>query len=150
MYTCVYGIFYVPLQMIRIVDIYILVGVADLCSGSEAELRVGQADPTPIAALLERTIVRRRGNREYAYARTEFDRRHKHHQLVRPKGFLQQSCENRDLAKGAKYRELHTYAQRRAGSWRPQGTPPQARNIIVDVYALHRARGLGIAEATDG
>lgn len=126
------------------------VGVAVICSGSEAMLSVGRANPTLLAALLEQTTFRRRGNREYAYARTEFDRRHKHHQLVRPKGFLQQSCENRGLAKGAKYRELHTYAQRRAGSWRSQGTPPQARNIIVDVYALHRARGLGIAEATDG
>lgn len=126
------------------------VGVAVIYSGSEAMLSVGRANPTLLAALLERTTFRRRGNREYAYARTEFDRRHKHHQLVRPKGFLQQSRENRDLAKGTKYRELHTYAQRRAGSWRSQGTPPQARNIIVDVYALHRARGLGIAEATDG
>ena len=95
------------------------VGVAVICSGSEAMLSVGRANPTLLAALLERTTFRRRGNREYAYARTEFDRRHKHHQLVRPKGFLQQSRENRDLAKGAKYRELHTYAQRRAGSWRP-------------------------------
>lgn len=67
------------------------VGVADFCSGSEAMLRVGQASPTLLAALLERTTFRRRGNREYAYARTEFDRRHKHHQLVRPKSFLQQS-----------------------------------------------------------
>lgn len=70
--------------MIRIVDIYILIGVADLCSGSEAELCVEQADPTPIAALLERSIVRRRGNREYVYARTKLNRDHKRHELVRP------------------------------------------------------------------
>lgn len=72
----------------------ISVGVADFCSGSEAMLRAGQASPTPRAALLEQHIVRRRGNREYAYARTELDRDRKHHKLVRPKGFLQPSSKD--------------------------------------------------------
>ena len=57
-------------------------------------LRVGQANPTLRATLLERAIARRRGNREYAYARTELDRDHKHHKLVRPKGFLQPSSKD--------------------------------------------------------
>lgn len=73
------------------------VGVAASCSGSEALLRVGQANPTLSAALLEVTTFRRRGNREYTYVRTEFDRhhkRHKHHKLVRPEGLLQQSSKD--------------------------------------------------------
>ena len=57
-------------------------------------LRVGQADPTLRAALLERTIARRRGNREYAYARTKLDRDNNRHKLVRLKGFLQPSSED--------------------------------------------------------
>lgn len=123
-----------------------LVGVAVYCSGSEAMLRVGQANPTLLASLLVRTTFRRRGNREYAYARTEFDRRHK---LVRPKGLLQQSQQDRDLAQGAKYRELYTYAQRRADCRRPQSAPSQAGNIVAYVYALQRGRGIEATEAID-
>ena len=80
--------------MTKNVGIYFLVGVADFCSGSEALLSVGQANPTLITSLLERTTVRRRGNREYVYARTELDKDHKRHKLVRPKGFLQQSSKD--------------------------------------------------------